>query len=71
MFKLLLIFSLCICLSLEVCPDNCVECNGDVCNKCKSGFYLGEDNSCTICNDPQCDSCSAGVDVCEVCLDGY
>ena len=42
--------------SAEKCPENCVECDETVCNKCEDKYYL-EKNKCLKC-DWRCQNCN-------------
>lgn len=67
-----------------ICPDNCSECEGELCKSCKEGFALKvdqsdcetcpagtflEEESCVACPS-NCKECSDGVS-CDLCDAGY
>lgn len=66
--KKILLFVLLIC-SHQVqasCGDNCMNCEGGVCKKCKFGFGKTKEG-CKRCGLPNCKHCDDNVDSCVIC----
>lgn len=50
----------------DKCPNHCLKCQRGVCNECKEGYGL-EDNQCKRCERQNCVNCDSSSLDCRVC----